>query len=412
MPTLPRSRIKDPVKIVIAPDSFKEGLDAAAVARAIAQGVGDVMPHADIVCIPMADGGEGTVNTILAATSGERRCTLVQDALGAPVEASWGWVPPATAVIEMAAAAGLELIAPQRRDVLRASSYGVGELILAALESGARRIVLGLGGSATNDGGAGMLTALGARFLDADGAAVPPGGAALAQLASIDLSGLDPRLAQTQLIVASDVNTPLCGPDGAAAVFGPQKGATAADVKQLDSALARYASIAARTVGRDVSQMPGAGAAGGLGFAASAFLHGRFRPGVEVVAELVGLRQAVAGADLLFTGEGCLDAQTLHGKAPAGVARIAREAGVPVVALVGALGPGHERLAEAGITAAFSIVSGPMSLDEAYRQTAELLRARAREVMRLYVAFSRPAPHCAGATALPDPHPSAHPQDG
>lgn len=411
-PALCPHRFEDVVKIVIAPDSFKESLGAAAVAQAIAQGVREVLPHADIVCLPMADGGEGTVDAVLAATAGERRCSMVQDALGGPVQASWGWLPPATAVIEMAAAAGLELIAPQRRDVLRASSHGVGELILAALDAGARRIILGLGGSATNDGGAGMLTALGARLRDASGALLAPGGAALADLASIDLSGMDPRLARTRLDLASDVNSPLCGANGASAVFGPQKGATGKDVSTLDAALARYASVAAQTIGRDLSQAAGAGAAGGLGFAALAFLQGRFRPGVEVVAELGGLAQALDGAALLFTGEGRMDAQTLHGKTPAGVARIAQAANVPVVALAGALGAGYEGLAAAGITAAFSIVPGPMALEDAVHQTADLLRARAREVMRLYAAFSRPVPRCAGATAPPAPPPSGHPQAG
>jgi glycerate kinase len=377
------------VKIVIAPDSFKESLSAPAAAAAIARGVQAACPQADIVAIPMADGGEGTVAAVLAATGGEWRSTRVTDALGATADASWGWIGDDTAVIEMAAAAGLEQVPVDRRDPLRATSRGVGELVGAALDAGARRIILGLGGSATNDAGAGMLSALGLRILDAQGNAIADGGAALAQAARIDASALDPRLAAVRIEVASDVDNPLCGPHGASAVFGPQKGATPAQVSQLDAALTHFADLCARALGRDERDRAGSGAAGGLGFAAHAFLNAVFRPGVEVVAELGGLAQAMQGATLAFTGEGRMDEQTLHGKTPAGVARIARQAGVPVVALAGSLGTGYDKLYEVGITAAYSLAAGPMTLVQACEQAAQLLTDRARDATRLFMAGRR-----------------------
>ncbi len=377
------------MKIVIAPDSFKESISAPAAAEAIARGVKAAIPGAQTVCVPMADGGEGTVEAVLAAASGEARMQTVNDALGHKVDAVWGMLADGTAIIEMAAASGLELIAPARRDPMRASSHGVGELILAALDAGARHIILGLGGSATNDAGAGMLTALGARLLDAEGHSLPPGGGALARIASIDVQGLDPRLAGARIDVASDVDNPLCGPQGASHVFGPQKGATPAQVHELDQALERFADICARSLGVDHRDAPGAGAAGGLGFAAKAFLDARFRPGVDIVAELGGLAQAVEGATLVFTGEGRMDAQTLRGKTPAGVARIARQAGVPVVALAGSLGEGYEALHACGISAAFSLAPGPITLQQALNDAERLLHDRARDVMQLWMAAQK-----------------------
>ena len=379
------------MKIVIAPDSFKESLTAPEVAEAIAAGVRQAMPQAQTLCVPMADGGEGTVAAVLAATGGQWRTTAVQGALGEPLQADWGWLPDGTAVIEMAAAAGLEQVAPQDRKPMQASSFGVGQLVAAALDAGARRIILGLGGSSTTDGGAGMLSALGLRLLDGAGKPLAPGGAALSELASIDDGGLDPRLASTQVVIASDVNNPLCGPRGAAHVFGPQKGADPAQVAGLDAALARFADLSARRLGRDMRDEPGAGAAGGLGFAAHAYLGAQFRPGVEIVAELGGLARAVQGAALVFTGEGRMDAQTLNGKTPAGVARIAQAAGVPVVALAGSLGEGYEALYEGGISAAFSLAPGPILLPEALARAAQLLTDRARDATRLWLAGRRHA---------------------
>ena len=372
------------MKLVIAPDSFKESLSARAVAEAIAAGWARVYPDAELLLCPMADGGEGTVDALLSATGGKLQQTRVSGPLGDPVEAHWGLLPDAQAIIEMAEASGLHLVEPGRRDVLAASSHGTGELIRAALDAGVRRIVLGLGGSATNDGGAGLLAALGVRFLDREGQELPLGGAALARLSQIDLTGLDTRLAQVEVMVAADVDNPLCGPRGASAVFGPQKGASPEQVAQLDEALAHYADVMAATLGEDLRDLPGVGAAGGLGFAARAVLRAGFRPGVELVAELSGLAQAVQGADLVITGEGRLDGQSLHGKTPVGVARIARAAGVPVIALAGSLGDGYQRLYAEGIGAAFSLAPGPLSLEQAMQQAADQLSARAADLARLW----------------------------
>lgn len=372
------------MKLVIAPDSFKESLSARAVAEAIAAGWARVYPDAELLLCPMADGGEGTVDALLSATGGKLQQTRVSGPLGDPVEAHWGLLPDAQAIIEMAEASGLHRVEPGRRDVLAASSHGTGELIRAALDAGVRRIVLGLGGSATNDGGAGLLAALGVRFLDREGQELPLGGAALARLSQIDLTGLDTRLAQVEVMVAADVDNPLCGPRGASAVFGPQKGASPEQVAQLDEALGHYADAMAATLGEDLRDFPGVGAAGGLGFAARAVLRAGFRPGVELVAELSGLVEAMQGADLVITGEGRLDGQSLHGKTPVGVARLARTAGVPVIALAGSLGEGYQRLYAEGIGAAFSLAPGPLSLEQAMAEAGPQLSARAADLARLW----------------------------
>jgi len=384
-----------PMKIIIAPDSFKESLSATRVAHAIAAGVRRAAPDAHCVLLPMADGGEGTVDAMVAgAAHAEKRCSTVCGPDGVPVQAAWGWLGEGNAVVETAAAAGLGLVAPAQRNALTATTYGVGEHILAAIDAGACRIVLGLGGSATTDGGAGMLQALGVRLLDAQGHELPPGGAALAHLHRLNADGLDPRLAHVQFVLASDVDNPLCGPHGAAAVFGPQKGATPQQVKMLDDTLAHFADVCSQTLrhsGRSPAgpEQPGAGAAGGLGFAALAFLNARFEAGVEVVAQACGLHQAVRGADLLFTGEGRLDDQTLRGKTAAGVARIARGEGVPVVALAGSLACGYQALYDAGIAAAFSLAPGPVDLAYALQHAERLLSDRACDIMRLWLARPR-----------------------
>lgn len=373
------------MKIVIAPDSFKESLSALAVARAIEKGIKAVLPNASTVCIPMADGGEGTLATVLQATAGQARELTVLDALGRPRLAPWGWLAEQTALIEMASAAGLEQVAPNERDPLRADTFGVGQLMLAALDAGARAIVLTAGGSATNDGGVGMLRALGVRCLDPHGHVLPAGGAALLNLAQIDASGLDPRLANTKILIATDVSNPLCGPTGASATFGPQKGATPEMVSLLDQALSRLADFSAQVLSRDERHSPGAGAAGGLGFAAMAWLNAQMRPGAALVAELVSLDQAMQSADLAFTGEGSMDAQTLQGKTPMGVIEVAQRHGVPVIALVGRLGEGYQSLYEVGLTAAFSLANGPMALEQACEQAAGLLEARAADIMRTWL---------------------------
>jgi glycerate kinase len=377
------------MKIVIAPDSFKESLSAPAVAQALARGVKRAAPDAHVLCVPMADGGEGTVQAVLGATQSERRTHWVQNALGQPIEAHWALLPNQTAVIEMACAAGLEHIAPSQRDPLRASTFGVGELIRQALDAGSRHIVLGLGGSATNDAGAGMLSALGLRLLDAQQAPLAAGGAALAKLVTIDARQLDARLKETKITIASDVNNPLCGSLGASAIFGPQKGATPEQVQTLDAALGHFADVCAQHLGYDRRDAAGSGAAGGVGFAAHTWMQSSFRPGAEVIAEIGGLEQAVQGATFVITGEGRMDAQTLLGKTPMGVALIAHRAGVPTIAIAGSLGPGYQKLYPVGIEAAFSLVSGPMSLAQACDDVARLLEDRAEDVVRLWLTATR-----------------------
>jgi glycerate kinase len=373
------------MKIVIAPDSFKDSLSAQGVADAIALGLAEVWPHAQLIKCPMADGGEGTVESVLAACDGELRRTDVRGPLGETVNAAWGWLPQNhTAIIEMAEASGLQLVPLDRRDACISSTFGTGELIRAALDAGAQRVILAIGGSATNDGGAGAMQALGVRLLDAQGQQLQPGGLALAQLARIDLTGIDPRLAEVRFDIAADVNNPLCGPHGASAIFGPQKGATTAQVEQLDRALGHFANHCANALAQDVRDEPGSGAAGGLGFAAKAFLGAQFMAGVGVVAELVGLAEAVVGADLVITGEGRFDAQTLRGKTPFGVARIAQEQGVAVIVIAGTLGEGYQALYEHGIDAAFALTSGPMTLEQACTEAPRLLRERATDIARVW----------------------------
>ena len=379
------------MKIVIAPDSFKDSLRAEGVAQAIADGLAHVWPDAHMIQCPMADGGEGTVDAVLAACNGELRRHTVCGPLGGTVDARWGWLADSrTALIEMAEASGLQLVPPGQRDACSSTTFGTGELIRAALDAGAERIILAIGGSATNDGGAGAMQALGVQLFDADDQALPPGGLALARLAQVRLDNLDPRLAQVRFEIAADVNNPLCGPHGASAIFGPQKGANPEQVQLLDAALGHFADHCARGLLKDVRDEPGSGAAGGLGFAAKAFLGAQFRAGVDVVAELVGLDTAVAGADLVITGEGRFDAQTLRGKTPFGVARIARQHGVPVIVIAGTLGDGYEQMYAHGVDAAFALPSGPMSLEQACNEAPRLLRERAADIARVWrVAASR-----------------------
>ena len=371
------------MRILIAPDSFKESLGAADVAAAIARGIRTVMPDAEIVCLPMADGGEGTLDAVVQGAGGEVRHARVVDALGRDCSARWAWIAPSTAFIEMASAVGLEQIAPEDRDIMRADTTGVGQLILLALDAGAREIVLTAGGSATNDGGTGMLTKLGLRLLDARGHTLPPGPGSLGDLAKIDSTGLDARLSSVEWTIATDVDNPLCGELGASAVFGPQKGANPAQVMDLDAAIQHFATQSHQKIGSDHSQTPGAGAGGGIGFAAIAWLDAKVRPGAEMVAELIGLQDHMKSADLVLTGEGRMDGQTLHGKAPMQVIRTAHECRIPVIALAGSLGPGYTDLYKEGLTAAFSLVSGPMSLEDACAQADSLLAQRASDIMRV-----------------------------
>ena len=372
------------MRIIVAPDSFKGSVSALGVAEAMERGIHAVFPAAQVLKVPIADGGEGTVEALVAATGGKLMHSEVQGPLGAPVRAHWGISGDgATAFLEMASASGLPLIAKEQRDPCVTSTYGTGQLLKAALDAGLRRIVIGIGGSATNDGGTGMARALGVRFLDAQGADLPEGGAALARLAQIDLSGLDPRLAELHLLVACDVDNPLCGPRGASAVYGPQKGATPEMVTELDAALGVFATVATAATGRDMALQPGAGAAGGLGAGLLFFTPASLRPGVAIVLETTGFDAMVQGADLVITGEGRTDFQTAMGKAPVGVAAVAKRHGVPVVCLSGGLGVGPDEVLAHGIDALASIVPHPMPLDDCMAQGEALLEAAAARVCRL-----------------------------
>lgn len=371
------------MKIVLAPDSFKESMTASEAVAAMRAGVEAVLPDAEIIGVPMADGGEGTVDAVVDALHGRYIEAQVADALGRPVTARYGHVPlRALAVIEMAAAAGLERVAYDERDVLRSSTFGVGQLILSALDRGAENFLIGLGGSATNDGGTGMLTALGVRFLDADGRPLEPGGAALERLDLIDLSGLDPRLRDVRIRVASDVTAPLLGPTGASAVFGPQKGAGPADVERLDAALARLARVTATTLGEARPQRPGAGAAGGLGFALVEFLGATSGPGVDEIARTVDLERVLNGAEWVFTGEGSVDAQTVMGKTPFGVAQAAHRVGARVVIFAGRVAPDASVLLDHGVHRLVAITPDGTPIEQALREGAASLTRATAEVCR------------------------------
>ncbi len=342
------------MRVVVAPDKFKGSLTAREVADRVAAGIAAVAGEVDVVRVPVADGGDGTVDAALAAGY-ERVAVTAQGPTGEPVDTAFA-VRDGTAVVEMADVSGLRLLAPDRLAPRTASSYGTGEVVRAAIEHGCHTVVLGIGGSASTDGGAGMLTALGARLHDTTGADLAPGGGPLADLERLDLSGLHPGVARTRVVVACDVDNPLLGPHGAAAVYGPQKGADADDVAALDAALHRWADVVEEATGRPgVRERAGAGAAGGVGFAALAVLGAELRPGIELVLDLVRFADRLPGADLVVTGEGSLDEQTLHGKAPAGVAAAAGRAGVPVVAVAGRLALDPDRLRAAGIEAAYAL---------------------------------------------------------
>ncbi|GBQ24758.1 glycerate kinase [Acetobacter estunensis NRIC 0472] len=369
------------MKVMIACDSFKESLDAEDVVRVIAEAFEDVFPNISCVRCPMADGGEGTVAAFVTATGAQRIEATVTGPLGAPVKAGFGLSADGElAVIELAEAAGLMLVPPAERDPCRATTRGVGELVKLALDRNCRRVVLAVGGSATNDGGAGLAQALGARLLDAGGREIGAGGLALRDLARIDISALDPHLKDVTVDLACDVDNPLLGPDGASAMFGPQKGASPAMVTALDEALGRYAQRLRDDVGRDVAHVSGAGAAGGTAAGAMAFLDARMRSGFELMAGLLGLEEKIREVDLVITGEGRLDEQTARGKVPAGVASMARRQGKPVIALGGSLGKGVDSLGEVGIDAVFGSVPAPASLEEVLKHARENLRRAARNV--------------------------------
>lgn len=371
------------MKIVIAPQGFKGSLTALQIARSIETGVKKVFPDAETVLVPAADGGDGTLQALVDSSDGSIESATVSDPLGRPIEATWGAMGDGeTAVIEMASASGLALLALDELDPLNTTTYGTGELFTAALDAGYRRFIVGIGGSATNDGGAGLAQSLGISLKGADGNELARGGAALADIDHVDMSNFDQRLRGVEVTVACDVNNPLCGEDGASAVFGPQKGATPETIKQLDVALSRFADVVESDLDVSVRERPGAGAAGGLGAGLMAFLDARLAAGVDIVLDAVGLDAALEGTDLVLTGEGQIDHSTIFNKTPVGIAERAGKRGIPVIAIAGGLGAGYQETHDKGIASAFTLVSGPMSLDEAMADTANLLSGVAEEIMR------------------------------
>ena len=376
------------MKIVIAPDSFKGSLTALEVADAIKAGIQRVMPEAEIDEVPMADGGEGTVQALVDATGGQIITQEVCDPLGNRIQADFGVLGDGkTAVIEMAAASGLPLVPEDKRNPMLTTTYGTGELIRAALDRGCRKLIVGIGGSATVDGGAGMGQALGARLLDKDGNEIPHGGGGLEHLDRIDVSQLDSRIAETTTVVACDVDNPLVGPRGGPEVYGPQKGATPEMVRKLDKYLDRYADIIKRDLGADVKEVPGAGAAGGLGAGLMAFLNAELKSGIDIVIDASGLEQHLKGADLVITGEGQIDSQTIYGKTPIGVAKAAKKLGIPVIGIGGGISDDASVVYENGIDALMSIISYPMPLAVAMERAHDLLADTAERAIRLTQIF-------------------------
>lgn len=369
------------MKIVIAPDSYKESLSALEVATAIERGFREIFPSANYVKLPVADGGEGTVEAMVAATQGRIIHVPVTGPLGEPVEGFYGLSgDDQSAFIEMAAASGLELVPPSQRNPLKTTSWGTGELIRHALDAGVKHIIIGIGGSATNDGGAGMVQALGAKLLDAAQKPVGLGGGELATLAHIDLTGLDKRLKACRIEVACDVTNPLTGEEGATAIFGPQKGATPEMIVTLDNALAHYAQVIARDLDIDVLNLSGGGAAGGMGTALYAFCGAQLRQGIEIVTDALHLAAQVADADLVITGEGRIDSQTIHGKVPVGVAKVAKRFNKPVIGIAGSLTADVGVVHEHGIDAVFSVIYTICSLEDALENASENVRMAARNI--------------------------------
>ena len=362
------------MKIVVAMDSFKGCCSALDAGEALRKGILRADAAAEVINVPVADGGEGTVDAIICDGRGQWHPCEVTGPLGERVQAGYGTLGGKIAVLEMSSASGLPLVEKSRRNPLITTTYGTGEVIRAALDAGYREFLIGIGGSATNDGGAGMAQALGVSLKDADGNELPFGGGALKNLHTVDLSGMDPRIAECHITVASDVRNPLCGPEGASRVFGPQKGATPEMVEQLDAALAHYADVLLKQHNIDVAAKPGAGAAGGLGAAMYAFLNAHFRQGIEAVLDILAFREKIVGADFVITGEGRTDGQTLFGKVPSGVAKAAKEtAGLPVFIVAGGIGRGAEALYQGGVDGIYSIADGPITLDESQARVEELL---------------------------------------
>ncbi len=374
------------MKIVIAPDSFKGSLSAYEVAKSIQKGILNVDESIETVIVPMADGGEGTVQSLVDASGGEIVELVVHDPLFRKIKSFYGIMGDGkTAVIEMAAASGLPLLKPEERNPLKTTTYGTGELIKDALNRGCQKFIIGLGGSATNDGGCGMAQALGAKFLDEDENEVGLGGLELLKIRTIDISGIDRRIKSAEFLAACDVDNPLCGEKGASAVYGPQKGASGEDVLTLDKALKHFADLVKYELCIDIKNVAGAGAAGGLGAGALIFLKARLQRGIEIVTQTTNLSEKMTGADLVITGEGRIDFQTAFGKTPFGVAQMAKEKNIPVIGIAGSLGEGYQTLFEKGFDQIFSITSETVSLREAIENAQPFLEKLAEHVVRNWI---------------------------
>jgi len=371
------------MKILVAPQEFKGSISALSASEAAKNGILRVFPEAEVVLCPVADGGDGTLETLVEVSGGEVRTCSVQNPIGETIQAQWGAMGDGvTAVIEMARTSGLALLSLDERDPLNASTYGLGQAISEALDEGFRKFIVGIGGSATNDAGAGMAQALGANLLDDRGNTISFGGAALASLQTVDISNMDSRIKDSKFLVACDVSNPLTGEEGASAVYGPQKGATPEMVQRLDDALSNFATVVKKDLKKDVSEMSGAGAAGGLGAGMMAFMGAELKAGVDIVLDTVNLRDKLSSVDLVITGEGGMDFQTIYNKAPIGVARIASEHNIPTIAIAGLLGSNFKIVHEHGIRAATSIVNGPITLEEASDRAFELISDSVEESLR------------------------------
>ncbi|GAF66031.1 glycerate kinase [Bacillus sp. TS-2] len=379
------------MKIVIAPDSFKGSLSAFEASRAIEKGIKNVCSSVETILVPVADGGEGTMDSLVASTNGQIIKTIVKGPLLKPIQAGYGVLgDKETCIIEMAAASGLVLISPKERNPLLTTTFGTGELIKEALNNGYRKFILAVGGSATNDGGAGMLQALGMRLLDEKGELIGYGGAELGRVAEIDDKDFDPRIAESEFLIASDVQNPFFGSDGASFIFGPQKGATPKMVEQLDGYLKNWADLIEKKTGIRLHDKPGAGAAGGIGGAFQAFFSAEMQRGIDLVMEYTKLEDKLVGAVCVFTGEGQIDSQTASGKTPLGVAEAAKKQGIPVFVLSGSIGKGIGELYQHGITSVHSIVNAPMKLETAIEEASELLEFTTEQIMRTFlITFSR-----------------------
>lgn len=380
-------RMNKEMVIVLAPDSFKESMTAKQACEAMERGIRKVNPSVRCVHVPMADGGEGTMQSLVDSTGGIIHPLMVKGPLGDQVEAFYGITGDGkTAVLEMASASGIGLVPVSERNPMLASTYGTGQLIQAALDHGVDKLLIGIGGSATNDGGAGAIQALGARLLTEEGKELAPGGGELGKLSRIDLSGFDPRIENVQIEIACDVTNPLCGPKGASHVFGPQKGATPEMTAELDANLLHYADVIKSQLNKDIVNIPGAGAAGGLGAGLMVFLNGVLKKGIELVIEYTGLEEKVKESDMVWTGEGSIDYQTQFGKTPLGVAMIAQKLNKPVIAFAGRIGDGIETLYGQGIDAIFGIMPGASTLEEALQQGPTNMERASENVMRLMMA--------------------------